>query len=47
MMKWMREVVARQVHGLQTSELDYLIDDKANTIGAMLIPLGATERFNS
>jgi hypothetical protein len=45
MMNWMREVVVRQVGGLQTSELDYLIDDKANTIGAMLLHLGATERF--
>ena len=45
MMNWMREVVVRQIRGLNTSELDFLIDDNANSIGAMLLHLAATERF--
>lgn len=45
MMNWMRQVVLRQVRGLETEDLDYLLDDKANAIGAMLLHLGATERF--
>ncbi len=45
MMNWMRYVILRPVSGMSVKELDYLIDDKANSIGAMLWHLAATERF--
>ncbi|MEO0570062.1 MAG: DUF664 domain-containing protein [Bacteroidota bacterium] len=45
MMNWMREVMLSPVRGMSISDLDYLIDDNANTIGAMLMHLAATERF--
>jgi uncharacterized damage-inducible protein DinB len=45
MMDWMRSVVEGEVRGLQQEQLDFLIDDKANSIGAMLLHLAATERF--
>ena len=45
MMNWMRDVVESQVRGLEKEQLDFLIDDKANSIGAMLLHLAATERF--
>ena len=45
MMNWMREVILMPVNGMSISDLDYLVDDKANSIGAMLWHLAATERF--
>ncbi|MEM1259983.1 MAG: DUF664 domain-containing protein [Bacteroidota bacterium] len=45
MMNWMRDVMLSPVRGMSVSDLDYLIDDNANTIGAMLMHLAATERF--
>ncbi|MDC7998844.1 DUF664 domain-containing protein [Gilvibacter sediminis] len=45
MMNWMRHVILMPVQGMSTSDLDYLVDDKANSIGAMLYHLAATERF--
>lgn len=45
MMNWMRMVILYPVKGMSVSDLDYLVDDKANTIGAMLMHLAATERF--
>ncbi len=45
MMDWMRSVVEGQVRGLEQEQLDFLIDDKANSIGAMLLHLAATERY--
>lgn len=45
MMNWMRNVVESGVRGLEKEQLDFLIDDKANSIGAMLLHLAATERF--
>lgn len=45
MMTWMREVMLFPVKGMTTEQLDYLHDDKANTIGSMLLHLAATERF--
>jgi len=45
MMNWMRNVVVNQVEGLDQKQLDFLLDDEANTIGAMLLHLAATERF--
>ena len=45
MMNWMRNVVVRQVQGLDQEQLDFLLDEDANSIGAMLMHLAATERF--
>lgn len=45
MMNWMRMVVLKSVTGMQQADLDYLHDNDANTIGAMLMHLAATERF--
>jgi len=45
MMTWMRAAVLRSVKGMSQKDLDYLLDDKANTIGAMLMHLGATDRI--
>lgn len=45
MMDWMRSTVLRSVDGLSQKELDFLLDDDSNTIGAMLMHLAATERF--
>jgi len=45
MMNWMRMAVVRPIRKLSIEDLDYLIDDKANTIGAMLWHLAATERY--
>src|SRR2546430_1195299 len=35
MMNWMRMVMLSAVKGMSREELDFLLDDKANTIGAM------------
>jgi len=45
MMNWMRMVILMPVKGMSIEDLDYLIDDNANSIGAMLWHLAATERF--
>ncbi|MEL7147859.1 MAG: DUF664 domain-containing protein [Bacteroidota bacterium] len=45
MMDWMRMVMMSSLRGLQTADLDFLLDDKANSIGAMLMHMAATERF--
>ena len=45
MMAWMREVVLKSVKGMSQSELDFLLDDKANAIGALLMHLAATDRI--
>ncbi len=45
MMDWMRMVVLRTVEGLSQKELDFLLDDESNSIGAMLLHLAATERY--
>ena len=45
MMTWMRKVVLRPVNNMTVEQLDYLHDDKSNSIGAMLLHLAATERF--
>jgi len=45
MMNWMRRTVLLSLKGLQQEDLDYLHDAGANTIGAMLMHLAATERF--
>ena len=43
MLNWIRESVIRAVKNLKTEELDFLMDPKANTIGAMLMHLAATD----
>ena len=45
MMTWMRMVILAPVHNMSVTDLDYLVDDNANSIGAMLMHLAATERF--
>ena len=45
MMNWMRNVMLSPVKGMTVEDLDYLIDDNANSIGAMLWHLASTERF--
>jgi uncharacterized damage-inducible protein DinB len=45
MMAWMRMSVLRSVNGMSQSELDFLLDDKANTTGALLMHLAATDRI--
>ncbi len=45
MMDWMRATVLRSVEGMSQKELDFLLDKEANSIGAMLMHLAATERY--
>ena len=45
MMDWMRATVLRSVSDLSVKELDFLLDEEANSIGAMLLHLAATERY--
>src|SRR5512142_3424075 len=44
-MTWMRGQVLRSVRGLKQDQLDFLLDPKANRIGALLLHLAATERL--
>ncbi|MEX6686146.1 DinB family protein [Danxiaibacter flavus] len=43
MMAWNRASVINAVNGLTQQDLDFLIDDKSNTIGALLLHLAATD----
>ena len=45
MMTWMRTVLLMSVQGMTQTELDYLQDNKANTIGALLLHLAATDTY--
>jgi uncharacterized damage-inducible protein DinB len=45
MMDWMRNVVLNPVKGLTVEQLDYLHDEKSNSIGSMLLHLAATEKY--
>jgi uncharacterized damage-inducible protein DinB len=45
MLAFTREQVVHNVQGLTTADLDWLLDAKANTIGALLLHLAATETF--
>jgi uncharacterized damage-inducible protein DinB len=45
MMTWMRTTILYPVDNMSTEQLDYLIDENSNSIGAMLFHLAATERF--
>lgn len=44
-MTMMRTWVVSSVKNLTTKELDFQLDDKSNSIGAMLLHLAATERY--
>lgn len=43
MLTWMQRVVPPSVKGLSQKDLDYLMDANANSIGALLLHLSATE----
>jgi hypothetical protein len=45
MMEWCRSAVEGAVKGMTTDQLDFLLDDKANRIGALLFHLAATDAF--
>lgn len=45
MMTWMRTIMLYSSKGMTTEQLDFLLDDKANTIGSMLFHLAATDAF--
>jgi len=45
MMDWMRSTMLSSVKGMSQKDLDYLIDANANSIGALLLHLAATDRF--
>ncbi len=45
MMDWMRFYMLRSVEGMNTKDLDYLLDENANSIGAMLLHLAATDKW--
>lgn len=45
MLTWMRSAVTRPIKGLTQADLDHLFDVNANTIGALLLHLAATETY--
>jgi uncharacterized damage-inducible protein DinB len=45
MMAWMRSTMLNSVKDMSQKDLDFLLDDKANTIGALLFHLAATDRI--
>ena len=45
MMNFMRDIVERPVRGMSIGELDFLLDEKSNSIGSMLWHLAAVERY--
>jgi hypothetical protein len=45
MLTWMQGEMTRTVRGLTRADLDHLADPKANTIGALLLHLAATETY--
>ena len=44
-MTWMRGAVLGAVKGMTEEQLDFLLDNKANRIGALLLHLAATEKL--
>ena len=44
-MAFMRDQVLHSTKGMSQKDLDYLLDDKANRIGALLLHLAAVEKF--
>ena len=47
MINWIRNTILMPVKNMTVQYLDYLVDDKANSIGAKLLNLATTERFLS
>lgn len=47
MMTWMRRVILNPVKGMTPEQLDYLIDDTSNSIGAMLFQFGCDREILS
>jgi hypothetical protein len=45
MLAFTRDQVVHNVTGLSQADLDFLLDAKANTIGALLLHLAATETY--
>lgn len=45
MMTWMRTIMLYSSKGMTVEQLDFLLDNKANTIGSMLFHLAATDAF--
>jgi uncharacterized damage-inducible protein DinB len=45
MLNWMRTAILQPVQGLTMGQLDHLHDEKANSIGALLLHLAAIERL--
>ena len=45
MLTWMQDAVVRPVQGMTKQDLDYLFDAHANSIGALLLHLAATETY--
>jgi uncharacterized damage-inducible protein DinB len=45
MLNWMRSAILQPVQGLTVAQLDHLHDEKANSIGALLLHLAAIERL--
>lgn len=45
MFDWMRFTMLRSVEGMGQKELDFLLDENANSIGAMLFHLAATDKL--
>jgi hypothetical protein len=45
MLNWMRSSILQPVQGLTMAQLDHLHDEKANSIGALLLHLAAIERL--
>ena len=45
MLTWMRPAVTRYMHDISQTNLDYLFDANANSIGALLLHLAATETY--
>lgn len=45
MLDWMRMVMLMSVKGMNQKELDFLLDEDSNSVGAMLLHLAATDRW--
>ncbi len=45
MLNYNRHTILREVDGMSVEELDHLHDERSNSIGALLMHLGATEKF--
>jgi hypothetical protein len=45
MLTWMQDAVVRPVQAMTKQDLDYLFDANANSIGALLLHLAATETY--